>query len=358
MTKAMAALDVLAGMNGAASPESKSAQERLMIEASTLSAQELAQLAKAARAKLPNAIDAAHVSMGLLVMAAEKDPGIALETAAALDPDSDFFGMVLHEWAARDMAAANAWYQRAAVTLESIPGIKEMAANAFASAAEGDRPGGAPHLLEAVLTEDGARMRDSLIKTLRSPAARQQFFEAIAKCEDRGKHARLLDLAGRQAALTMDLDALRDLCATAPLTDSDKLRLCTATVTGSIDERTPERAAWMLTLCPDTASKSAAAVALTAEWARQDFNAAGNWIKSLTKKDDLPVRDAASAKFAEVVTPVEPAAAAAWAHTISDATLREETLRRVLTAWSQKDRSSATAFLSSKNLPLTLLSAE
>jgi hypothetical protein len=336
------------------SPDIPEALKKFMADAEALSPQQLALLAKTVHRTVSDPHDAAHLIFPLLFMAGEKDPGTALETVAATIRNADLFEHVFTTWAQRNAAEARAWYQRNASELQTIPGLEQIVARAFEPA----DPTQIRQFLQHAQTESGSEMHDGIVKYMQSPEACHQLMEAIGRIEDEKKRDHLLETVGKQAAGTMDPNALREFCAAAPLTDAGKLRLCTAAVTQSIDEHTPERAAWMFSLCPDNGAKVAAAASLTAEWARQDFNAAGNWINTLTNKEDLSVRDAAAAKFAEVVAPIEPSAAAAWAGNISDAALRQESLRRVLDAWSRKDRASAAAFVASKGLSQELLPAD
>lgn len=82
-------------------------------------------------------------------------------------------------------------------------------------------------------------------------------------------------------------------------------------------------------------------------WTRTDSIAASTW---LNEQPPGPRRDAAIAGFAASIQSFEPAAAAAWADTISDPQLRLEQLTQTIRNWAGQDSGSALDWLMASEL--------
>jgi hypothetical protein len=76
-------------------------------------------------------------------------------------------------------------------------------------------------------------------------------------------------------------------------------------------------------------------------WTRNDFNAAGDWIKTQPHGD---LRREATISFVDTLAPHEPTAAATWALTLPADEKRTELLNKIHDAWKAKDSSAAEAF--------------
>ena len=63
-----------------------------------------------------------------------------------------------------------------------------------------------------------------------------------------------------------------------------------------------------------------------------------------------PARDEAVSTYPAIVTPKDPAAAAAWAISIGDAGKRISALRGVLSQWRQRDPNTARTWIQNSSL--------
>ncbi len=102
---------------------------------------------------------------------------------------------------------------------------------------------------------------------------------------------------------------------------------------------------WALTLPADVRENSLRQA--VHYWAGSDLAAAGEWINGLTGT----ARDIAASAYTTNIVKNNPAAAAQWAMTISDAKLRDSSLDRIASEWLRKDAPVATAWIQSSPLP-------
>lgn len=119
-------------------------------------------------------------------------------------------------------------------------------------------------------------------------------------------------------------------------------------------ESDPAKAAdWIATLS-DASSKARAAAGIIENWSGKDPNAAGEWINS-----NFPVgpeSDRPRENFAYSIDRRDPQSSLAWAATISDQRLREETIIRISLDWLRRDAQNARTILeNTPNLPQGLL---
>ena len=80
---------------------------------------------------------------------------------------------------------------------------------------------------------------------------------------------------------------------------------------------------------------------LVANWTRNDYLAAGEW---LSQFDDGPTKPAAVAGYIEAVAPYDPAAAAKWVATLPAGDSREESAHKLYQQWRGQDEEAAKAF--------------
>jgi hypothetical protein len=83
-------------------------------------------------------------------------------------------------------------------------------------------------------------------------------------------------------------------------------------------------------------------------WAQLDANAAGKW---LGKQAPGPTSDAARRTFSRQVADRDPESALRWAETVSDSTMREDTIDHVFANWHLRNADAANAFLSNAGWP-------
>ena len=77
-------------------------------------------------------------------------------------------------------------------------------------------------------------------------------------------------------------------------------------------------------------------------WAQEDPNAAGAWLR---QQPAGPVGDAARMTFARQVADLDPESALTWAATVTDAAIRDGTLRHIWRRWAARDAGAAAALL-------------
>ena len=88
-------------------------------------------------------------------------------------------------------------------------------------------------------------------------------------------------------------------------------------------------------------------------WTRTDPEAASTYLAKMPEGD---TKDHAVAAFSQTGAAENHAASAAWAETISDATLREQSLIAVARDWMRKDSESALIWLKESGLSQDALS--
>lgn len=77
-------------------------------------------------------------------------------------------------------------------------------------------------------------------------------------------------------------------------------------------------------------------------WARQDYEAAGEWLKTQNPSSDT---DHAISAYASTVVQIAPEAAMVWAEEIQDPKMQENTQKRTLREWHEMDPAAAESWL-------------
>ena len=83
-------------------------------------------------------------------------------------------------------------------------------------------------------------------------------------------------------------------------------------------------------------------------WAREDAQAASQWVAA---QEAGPGRDTAAGGLSEALYQADPSSAFAWAVTIQDAKLREQSLSRAFSQWKSLDPIAAREALAESSLP-------
>jgi hypothetical protein len=104
-------------------------------------------------------------------------------------------------------------------------------------------------------------------------------------------------------------------------------------------------AAWVSSLPAE--DQAAAAGGVVAMWATQDPQAAGNWLNTLQGS----ARDSAISAYSANLAPRDPGSALGWAQSIEDASIRTSTVDALVSQWLQRDRTRATDWINSSQLP-------
>lgn len=102
---------------------------------------------------------------------------------------------------------------------------------------------------------------------------------------------------------------------------------------------------WVLTLPDDLRDRAIPGV--VSAWARRDPEAAAGWINGLAG----PARDQAVSAYGFTLSSRDPNAALTWATTISDETIRNRSVQRIVTGWLRRSPADATAWIQKSALP-------
>ncbi len=284
------------------------------------------------------------MKMVLLMLAADQDPQRLLENEEFGD-SRELRHMILGSLARRDPEAAMAWVEsaglkgwerdqveRAAVmqlmrddfprALDFLASKSNDPQEVFQTLSMITAMGMAPELehqiTAAAADPANAELRDGLMKVSFAASVSTGGIEAAkARAQEFG-----LDEAGTAELL---LGNMEPLLALAPAESMDWLAEVTP----------PER---YETTLPNVIK----------DWARADFNAAGEW---LGDQPASPARDGAIASYAELVVEVNPQAAATWTKEIGDDERRLEAVGAVMRHWQNDSPEEAAAWAEANGIP-------
>lgn len=270
-------------------------------------------------AELPKSEHSLHVLRHLSRVWAEQDRGAALEWGLAqTDPvlRQRALAGVVEVWGHADPGAAAEF----AMSLES-PYERREVLSAVARQWSGQDMEAAMDWAAGLPEEDGARATHAILRQ-------------IAEREP-----------GRAATL------YEELTASLPETDlrAGRFREMVHEIAAMWSSSSPREAAdWAVGL-PDAAELRRAAVAEVAEhWLRVDSMAAGDWILQLPEG---PLRDSAAERVVGSTVQSDPAAAFAWANSVSEDGHRAGLLHEVLRRWHASDPGAARGALQEARLP-------
>ena len=104
---------------------------------------------------------------------------------------------------------------------------------------------------------------------------------------------------------------------------------------------------WVLGLAPET--KRSQTITMIAEvWSSHDLKAAGEW---LNRQGSGPEMDPAVSRFATLAAARDPATAMNWAQRITDATMRDSSVKTVAQRWLKADAPAAQTWIADSTLP-------
>jgi hypothetical protein len=115
-----------------------------------------------------------------------------------------------------------------------------------------------------------------------------------------------------------------------------------------LSEKDPNQAATWIATLPAGDSKVGAMAELMDNWAHKDPNAAGLWLKNYQPS---PETDQPRQTFAWNIRESDPEAAIAWAGTISDPKLRDNSMVDLLRDWKKRDQKSAQSYMLNNKWP-------
>jgi hypothetical protein len=304
------------------------------VESSTMSAE--------GRRQMPIAI------LGLL---AERDPADAMAVAQTHAASPLAMEVIIRTWVKQDAQAAAQWMMtaEAAGTLPpSLQGdqarlllLPRLIASNLDGPAIVEMGKLAPGNLDDFLTET--------VRVLNTAEQRLAFFNRLGQVPDLPADAanQFLRKVGTEISTEAAQSVLLQAAAQWPVEKFDAAAI--ATSTASIDERTPERAEWLLQNLRGT-DREASISKLVETWTHADFNGAAAWLQ---KQLPSPDRDAAVASFARLVAGREPASAVDWAATIADPASRSASLTRLYRDWARSEPAEAAEYFRDKGLAPT-----
>ncbi len=244
-------------------------------------------------------------------------------------------------WAERDPEAAAGWVEGMANDGSKATAVQSLVAK-WAQSAPGAAAGWVAGLPGGPVRDKASRaLVESWVETDPEAAA----VWALSEAEFRGERELLVDTISQYTRQSPE-DAESFIRSIADAYDTSDL------LDGHLAARAGQdpvaTAAWLGNLDQnDPLHSNAHARTLMQVWAESDSIAASNW---LSEQPAGPERDAAISGFAETIQHYEPAAATAWAETISDPELRLQKLESSLATWAGQEPSQALEWVESAAL--------
>ncbi|MFN0128229.1 MAG: hypothetical protein ACKV19_16260 [Verrucomicrobiales bacterium] len=297
------------------------------------------------------AVDRQQALQEVLHLWSEDDPAGAAEYVVQLPTSEQNLHLVhamAQRWAERDQAAAMAW--GAALT---SPAHRERAIGGMVSSWAQSDPQAAAHFAASI---ESYYERYRVLEVAAQRWAVQDTAAAMAWAqglpdEDRQRATQsiLREVAERDprgAAMVYEELTANLTAETRGTHDYRRMAEEIASVWSSSSPR--EAADWAVGL-PEEGEVRRSAVGNVAEhWLRIDGMAAGEWILQLPEG---ATRDAAAERVVHSTMQSDPAAAFAWANSLSNEGHRAGLIRDVLRGWSSIDAASAQVALGGANLP-------
>lgn len=289
-----------------------------------------------------------QMPVAILSLLAERDPADAMATAQTHAATPLAMEVIIRTWVKQDARAAARWLS-AAETAGALPPslqgdqarllvLPRLIAADIDGSAMAEVGKFAPGNLGDFLTEAA--------RVLNTPEQRLAFLNRLGNVEDLPPDAANEFLRKVGAEFSTEAAQAVLLQAGAHWSSEKFDAAVLATTTATIDERTPERAAWLLQTLrgPD---RQASIAEFVKAWTHADFNGAAAWLQRQTPSPD---RDAAIASFASLVAGREPASAVDWAATITEPARQSAILARLYRDWSQSAPDEAAEYFRNKGL--------
>jgi len=289
-----------------------------------------------------------QMPVAILSLLAERDPADAMAAAQTHSATPLAIEVIVRTWVKQDARAAARWMSAAETAgtlppslqgdqarLLVLPRLIAADINGPAMAEVGKL---APGNLGDFLTE--------AVRVLNTPEQRLGFLNRLGSVSNLPPDAD--DQFLRKVGTEISTEAAQTVLLQAgnhwPADKFDAAVLATSTAT--IDERTPERAAWFLQNLrgPD---RQASISEFVKAWTHADFNGAAAWLQQQSTSTD---RDTAIASFASLVAGREPASAVDWAATITEPARQSAVLAKLYNDWSQSAPSEAADYFRNKGL--------
>jgi RNA polymerase sigma factor (sigma-70 family) len=319
---------------------------------SELSGDELAELFQRGM-QLQDAKVRRNLCQAVIGFWAEKDPASAVEMAMKTSEPSlrdESLSTVINRWALKDAAGALTWY-REAVQQENGPlstdrsrrsalqfiatGLAQSnPQQAFALLDETTDPGERASVLQGVafLARDESQ-RDTLWQKIdQMTAPNDRRMAASAFIREWG----IQDSAGASAFVEK-----------LPVGDDRTIVAMNLLLSTLFAKDREAASSWVLGLAPET--KRSQTITLIAEvWSSHDLRAAGEW---LNRQGSGPEMDPAVSRFATLAAARDPATAMNWAQTVTDATMRDNSIKTIAQRWLKVDAPAAQTWIANSALP-------
>ncbi len=251
-----------------------------------------------------------------------------------------FLGLVLSKWSQVDPVAAAKFLDTAATTDRALMGARVSIASNWAAS----DPQAALAWAQKSSEEPGARFAVSAAVTgwwRSDPRAAEAY---VASHLDALGMETVMSLA--RQIFSQDPQRAKDWANQLP--NVDARRNATSFVAMQLANSDPKSAVqWVLTLPDDM--RDSAIPAVVSSWTRRDPEAAAGWINSLAGH----ARDQAVSAYGAALSNKDPNVALTWAATISDETMRNRSVQRIVTGWLRRNPADATAWIQKSTLPET-----
>jgi|GEM_PF-1715975 len=281
---------------------------------------------------------------------AETDPWRALQFATEELPGQHRLATsegVLAAWAARDPEAVFAWDQKTRGS-KAPPQVRDsLMAVLFKTLASRDLPKAFIYLNNVDRPNDRAHALRGILDTVQTPQDRERVLDAIASTQDSE-----LRVQARRAVV--ETWARQDPAAAAAWVDNaepawERPRLMDSLGLTWLQNDPAKAAAWWIARepGPDTLVK------IINIWSQEDPKEASKWLD--VQPPGLQ-SDTARMTFARQVSEREPDSALHWAATVSDESMRENTIDHIFKNWAARDAAAANSFLKASGWPAERLS--
>lgn len=275
---------------------------------------------------------------------AEKEPWKALDYAMNKLPKEHRLATsegVLAAWAARDPDAVFGWHEKGR-GMAPPPVRDSLLAVLFKTLASKDLPKAFGYLGVVDNLNDRAQALRGILDTVQTTEDRERVLYAVSKNND-------AELRTQTRRAVVENWARQDPGAAAAWVDKAEPAWERPQLRDSLGltwlQSEPEKAAAWWIACepgPDTMVK------IINVWSQKDVTGASKWLDTQPLG---PQSDTARMTFARQVAPGEPDRALIWAATVSDETMRENTINHIYQNWLQRDPAAANAFLKQSGWP-------
>ena len=279
--------------------------------------------------------------MVLFLLAAEHDPMRVIEKSDIMGMrDREIRNALLGQLARRDPAGALEWIKNSDFSRDEKSEFKAMIA---VRVLRNNVSEGLKFIRETGSENDGGRgdIREVMMRIPMPPERIPELMTALEDEANADMRSELVGMVLQSTALGGDISEVRKAADQIELTPTELSNFFNRGFSDILMSDPDAAMAWM-TEAQDAEWQLRTVPSAIAGWAREDFNAAGEY---LGKMEPSRVKDQSIREFAQTITRVDPEAAAAWAMQIGQKPLRDSTVRYVASQWRGKDNERAERWL-------------